>query len=325
MLRGATRSPCSPLLLSMTNKANNTSANKWFQLFFSVGLLITFFLPWVMWKDTAISGYYMPSGKFFHISGTQFGLENPFPQFNFAFTIFWLIPVLAVVTAIAAYREQRTTWIAFIAGALTLSLVTVFFLFTKTLIDLGVGDNVFTMLKTPAYLAAVFAMGLILTAIPPVSWLKKMGWLIAGPVFAFLGFMLVENYVWNDTHADTDKITADYTVRAMDLLREFAANDTAANNKYREKILVVEGTVSQAEHLADSTSNIQFADSTGSYIIFSFDKEQFEEVKSIKAGDVVAAKGSCSGSMYSEILGTTSISFKRSTLNNPSAGPGARE
>ena len=314
-LRGATQQACSPLLVSMTIKTNTSPLNKWSQLFFSVGLLIVFFLPWVMWKDTAVSGYYMPAGKFFHISDTQFGLANPFPQFNFTFYIFWLIPVLAVVTALAAYREKNTIWTAFITGALTLALVTVFFLFTKTLIDLGVGANVFTMLKLPAYLAALFAIGLILTTIPPASWLKKTIWLVVGPLFAFLGFMLVENYVWNEKHEDTVNVKTDYTVTAADLLREFASNDSAANTKYREKILIVEGIVSQSEMQADSTSNIQFSDSTGSYIIFSFDKDQYDQVKNIKPGSFVSAKGSCSGSMYSEILGTSSISFKRSTLN----------
>ncbi|HUR66520.1 MAG TPA: hypothetical protein VMZ03_09220 [Chitinophagaceae bacterium] len=299
----------------MSNTANTYSLEKWLHIFFGVGLLIVFFLPWVFWKDTPIHGYYMPSGRFFHISGTQFNLENPFPQFSFTFYIFWLIPILAGVTIILAYRQRRTTWTAFITAALTLSLVTVFYLFTKTLIDLGIGDNVFSMLKISAYLAAIFAIGLILTAIPPVNWLKKMAWLLVGPLFAFLGFMLVENYVWNETHEDTNTVKADYTVNASDLIRDFAANDTAANNKYREKILVVNGVVSQAEHMTDSTTNIQFADSTGSYIIFSFDKEQYEKVKNIQAGDVVSAKGSCSGSIFSEILGTTSISFKRSTLN----------
>jgi hypothetical protein len=308
----------------MTNTTNTGSLKKWLHIFFAAALLIVFFLPWVSWKETEISGYYMPAGKFFHISDTQFGLANPFPQFNFTLYIFWLIPVLAIVTVLLAYRGKRTTWTAFISGALTLSLVTVFYLFTKTLIDLGVGADVFKMLKIPAYLAAVFAIGLILTAIPAISWLKKLAWLVAGPLFAFLGFMLVENYVWNETHADTDTVKTDYTVKATDLIHEFAVNDTAANKKYREKILVVDGVVSQAEHMADSTTNIQFADSTGSYIIFSFDKEQYEKVKNVKTGDSISAKGSCSGSIYSDILGTTSISFKRSTINNPSAvsGPG---
>lgn len=80
-------------------------------------------------------------------------------------------------------------------------------------------------------------------------------------------------------------------------------------------MIEVKGRASRVEVLSDSTGNILFSDSTGSYIIFSFEKEQFNALQAIKAGDSISAKGSCSGSIHSEILGTNSISFKRSTLN----------
>jgi len=87
------------------------------------------------------------------------------------------------------------------------------------------------------------------------------------------------------------------------------------NKKYLDKTLVVNGNASAVEVLADSTSTIKFSDSTGSYAIFSLEKNQLDQVKNIKSGDAVSLKGVCSGSIFSEILGTTSISFKRATLN----------
>lgn len=299
----------------MPNTRDITPDGKWLQLFFAAGLLITFFLPWAAWKDNLISGYHLPSGKFFRISETKFNLGNPFPQISFTFYIFWLIPALAAVTALLAWNKKRNDWTAFISGALALSLLTTYYLFTKTLIDLGVGENVFAMLRIPAYLAGIFSAGLILTALPSGGWIKRTAFLVAGPVFAFLAFMIVEKKVWGETHQDTTKLKADFTVDAISLIREFTANDTAANNKYREKILEVNGNVSTAEHLADSSAVIQFADTTGSYLAFSFDKDQYTRIKDIKAGDPLSVKGSCSGSIYSEILGTISISFKRSTIN----------
>jgi hypothetical protein len=127
--------------------------------------------------------------------------------------------------------------------------------------------------------------------------------------------MLIERTVWNETFSSTKKVKADYSLNATALLREFEANDSAANNKYREKIIEVSGRANTVEQLKDSTVNIKFSDSTGSYLIFSFDNQQYSEVKNIREGDSVIAKGSCSGSIHSEILGTSSISFKRSTLN----------
>lgn len=298
------------------NKAGNiATTGKWLQLIFAAGLLITFFLPWVAWKDSLISGYHLPSGKFFQVSEGKFNLGNPFPQLNFTFYIFWLIPLLTLAVAGLAIKNKNTLWPSLIAGALSLSLFTIFYLFTKTLIDLGVGENAFSMLKIPAYLAAIFAAGLILTALPGGKWFFKLAFLVAGPVFAFLAFMIVEKKVWGETHEETSKLKADYTTEATSLIREFAANDSAANVKYREKILVVTGKASSVEHQEDSTTVIQFSDTTGSYAAFAFDKDQYDKVKDIKTGDQVSLKGSCSGSIYSDILGTTSISFKRSTIN----------
>jgi tRNA_anti-like len=299
----------------MTKTHTTPKAGQWLQLICSAGLLIVFFLPWAAWKDSLISGYHLPSGHFFKVSETQFNLANPFPQINFSFYIFWLIPVLAVVSGYLVWQQKNTIWTSFITGALTLSLVAIFFLFSKTLIDLGVGNSPFSMLQIPAYLAAFFAAGLILTASPAGKWPLRLLFLVAGPVFAFLGFMIIEKKVWGETFADTDTVKADYTITAPALIREFAANDTAANRKYREKIIAVDGQVAQVETLADSTVNIKFTDSSKYFINFSLDKKDYAKTQLIKPGDPISVKGSCSGSSYSMILDSSSIDFKRSTLN----------
>ncbi len=95
----------------------------------------------------------------------------------------------------------------------------------------------------------------------------------------------------------------------------FQQNDSAANKKYTDKIITVSGTVSEIE-AADTTLNIKFVDTaTGSYAIFAFQQQHLAEAKTVKVGDSVSIKGSCSGSIYSEILQATAVTFKRSTLN----------
>lgn len=81
-------------------------------------------------------------------------------------------------------------------------------------------------------------------------------------------------------------------------------------------MLVISGMVSQAEVQADSTVNIKFTDTTNHFINISLDKSEYENTKNIKPGDMISVKGSCSGSSYSMILDSTSINFKRSTLNS---------
>jgi len=294
----------------------NINSNKIrLQLLFGVVLFVSFFLPWVSWKDILVSGYDMPSGKFFRISDTEFGLANPFPQFDFAFNIFWLIPALTLLLIVFLFLKKNTVPYSFAMGALSLSLVMVFFLFTGTLIDLGVGDNIFGMLKPGIYVHAFSATGLILTAFPVKNILTKFIWLLVGPLLAYGGYMIGEKYAMSANHIDTETSKPAYTVNAIDFIQEFTKNDSAANNKYNDKIIEINGIVTGIERSADSTTTIQFADTTGSYVIFSFEKDQLDKVKNIKQGDELSIKGSCSGSIFSDILSTTSISFKRSTLN----------
>jgi hypothetical protein len=143
-------------------------------------------------------------------------------------------------------------------------------------------------------------------------WLKRILIILLGVVVIFSCIYWI---VATKKFADTKDRKAAYTVNALDFIREFQQNDSAANKKYTDKIITVNGTVSEIE-AADTTLNIKFIDTTtGSYAIFAFQQQYLSEAKTIKPGDSVSVKGSCSGSIYSNILETTVITFKRSTLN----------
>jgi len=121
-------------------------------------------------------------------------------------------------------------------------------------------------------------------------------------------------YVASEKFVDTSKRKSVYTVKALDFIKEFLQNDSLANKKYADKIITVTGIVSGIES-ADTTINIKFIDTaTGSYAIFAFQEQHLNEAKTLKAGDDVSIKGSCSGSIYSDILGTEVITFKRCAL-----------
>lgn len=273
-------------------------------------LLISYFLPWVVWGSSKVTGYALASGDFFKISEATLDLDNPFPKLSFTFFVFWLIPVLAAATIFLTATNRKTGLLNYITGALSLSLAAVYIVFT----NFGVGKNVLELMSIAIWLHLLAAIGLIVFS-TDAGLLKKAGWIIAGPVFVFTSFKLTEKYIMNETHKETVDVKADYTIGAVELIKEFTANDSAANKKYVEKVLIVNGNTAGVELLADSTSTIKFADSTGSYAIFSLEKNQLEKVKNIKPGDAVSLKGVCSGSIFSEILELTSINFKRSTLN----------
>jgi hypothetical protein len=117
---------------------------------------------------------------------------------------------------------------------------------------------------------------------------------------------------------NTNDLPSDFTIHSEDLLREFIIDDAGANRKYLEKVVVVYGKPTAIEIRADSIIIIKFTDRHGSNILFSIEKHQIDSVKNIPPGTNISVKGVCSGSIYSEILSTTSINFKRSILIDPS-------
>ena len=123
-------------------------------------------------------------------------------------------------------------------------------------------------------------------------------------------------YLFTLKYEDTKDVKADFTVNAIDFIKEFRQDMTAANKKYSEKIIVVNGTVSAIE-MADTTANIKMVDTlaNGAYIIFAFQQQHLSEAKQMKEGDRVSIKGSCSNGAFSNILETEYITFKRCAVN----------
>ncbi len=122
-------------------------------------------------------------------------------------------------------------------------------------------------------------------------------------------------YIFNLKFEDTTTQKANFTVSAYSFIKEFEVNDTVANKKYTEKLVTINGRVSETEN-ADSTVNIKMIDTlTESYIIFAFQPQNANDAKNLKIGDSVSIKGSCSGGAYSEILETTFITFKRCVID----------
>jgi hypothetical protein len=123
-------------------------------------------------------------------------------------------------------------------------------------------------------------------------------------------------YVATEKFSDTKDRKAAFTVSAVDFIREFRLDDSAANRKYRERIVALNGRISELESPDSATVNVKFVDpDTGDYAIFAFQEQHLAEARTLKTGDSISIKGSCSGVSYSEILDLYYIPFKRSALN----------
>jgi len=144
---------------------------------------------------------------------------------------------------------------------------------------------------------------------------KVLRWcLISGGALLAVGIAFYF-YFFNLTHDDTAKIKAEFSVEAIPFIKEFEADYKAANKKYADKIISVTGIITETE-AADTTINIKIADTTtGSYLIFAFQQQHLDQAKSLKPGERATIKGSCSDGIYSEILDTYFVSFKRSTID----------
>jgi hypothetical protein len=141
--------------------------------------------------------------------------------------------------------------------------------------------------------------------------------LLIAAVIVFVIGAGIAVYLFTDSFEDTASVKADYTVSALPFMNEFKLNDTlnpAANKKYAEKIITVNGKVSAVEN-ADSTTNLKIENVEGAYILFAFQRQDQSAVKQVKAGDSISIKGSCNGASFSEILGVPFITFKRCSLN----------
>lgn len=135
-------------------------------------------------------------------------------------------------------------------------------------------------------------------------------WLIAFFVLVITGGVVLW-YIFNEKFIDTVEVKSDYTVNALDFIKEFKTDISLANKKYSEKIIVVNGIVSEVVP-ADTSANIIMKDTASeAYIIFAFQLQHLSDAKLIKEGERISIKGSCSNGVYSEILETENISFKR--------------
>ena len=262
-----------------------------------------------------VSAKDMATGNFYTLSETNFGIGNPFPEMVFANAIFWLIPALGVVVMLMVLAKKiYAGFYGAIAGALTVGLAVVYALFTNELTMFDSSIQLATALRPGFYLAVICGSALIFSSWKGRRVLKTL-FFVLPIIVSYLAFSQIKKSQLTEKTSATNTLKADYTIDANQLITEFVSADSASNAKYREKVIVVNGVISEL-NAKDSTATLTMADSTGSYAIFDFEKEQAAKVKALKTGDKVSVKALCSGSLYSDILATQTISFKHAIINN---------
>jgi tRNA_anti-like len=256
----------------------------------SLLLVISFFLPW--WHESAAMSYK--------------GYNNPEG---------YVILIAAVTTGLAALynlvkKKMKFAGIYFPAGVAGVTIAVLFYLSIKN------SGNTNASFDTGLYIAAAASALLVIAGLfVYFKAPKELVYGLAGLVLFGAGSFVYKK-VMTEEYADTKSGKADYTVDALPFIKSFESGDSSVNKKYREKIIVVRGRISEVEEVDSSTINIKFIDTiNGSYINFAFQQQSLGEAKDLKEGDSVAIKGSCDGGEHSDILNVTAITFKRSTLD----------
>ena len=114
-------------------------------------------------------------------------------------------------------------------------------------------------------------------------------------------------YQYQKAPPDIRKEKAGVQITAVELLKEFQQNETAASTKYVDKVLVVTGTVTdvQTDTSGQATVFIQTNDLL-SAVTCSFYKDD-EGVKKINTGSTVSIKGVCTGMLTDVVLNKCSL------------------
>ncbi len=121
---------------------------------------------------------------------------------------------------------------------------------------------------------------------------------------------------YNRVHKDTSRLRPDYSLPATQLISEFESGEQAANKKYWDKVIRVEGLVKELARDDRGFYSVVLGDTSSmSSVRCSFDSTHSAEASQLKTGIRVAVKGICSGFNADELLGSDVV-LVRSVVDN---------
>lgn len=125
--------------------------------------------------------------------------------------------------------------------------------------------------------------------------MKKI--LIALILIALIGGS-VGYYMFTKPLATTDSMTADFTMSAADLLTVFEDDEAAANSKYLDKVITVQGQVEKVETEEGKVTIYLKTDNSMSNVIFQLE----DSTTTINANEMVTLKGICTGYLMDVVM-----------------------
>ncbi|MBI5856423.1 MAG: hypothetical protein HZB42_02135 [Sphingobacteriales bacterium] len=120
---------------------------------------------------------------------------------------------------------------------------------------------------------------------------------------------------YNRRHKDTASLKPDYSTEAASFIKEFENNEKAANKKFLDKVIRVEGVVKEVVKDEKGFYTLALGDTASmSSVRCNIDSMHTKEAVAVMKGNKVAIKGICSGFNADELLGSDVI-LVRSVLD----------
>ncbi len=106
---------------------------------------------------------------------------------------------------------------------------------------------------------------------------------------------------------DLDRVKADLSMSAAEIISVFEKNEADANAKLLDKIIAVKGTVRKLEKNDRGQYTIVLDDAGISSVRCSMNSVHVNDLQGITEGNTVTVKGACTGFNHDELLGSDVI------------------
>lgn len=116
-------------------------------------------------------------------------------------------------------------------------------------------------------------------------------------------FVIAATYAWmtyNKPHQSVDRV--DFSLDAMQLVAEFEADEAAANQKYLDKVIEVNGIVKDILRSDNSVTILLGDPDAMSSVSCAMSPENSPDVEEVKSGASLTIKGICSGMLLDVAL-----------------------
>ena len=131
--------------------------------------------------------------------------------------------------------------------------------------------------------------------------MKKYNIIIVILIVGFVG-VFVAYKMYNKPHVNVVETKSDITLSASKILNDFSTDENAANKLYLEKIIKINGTISELNIEKErGIITLKTRDNFGS-VLCHLSEGGMKKMKSLKVGQTITLKGICTGFLMDVIL-----------------------